>query len=79
MPGSRPPSPRRPRCLLCRQPIRKQPGHESRPDTLACWTHVTGSYQCAGSTSEFDLATFDPNEALRDDLQEETPPEDYCI
>lgn len=66
-------------CRLCRQPIRKLAGHESDPDELSCWTHVDGGYMCKGSYSEYDLATFDPQESLRDDLQEETPPEDYAI
>lgn len=73
-------------CRLCHLPIRKLPGHESRPDNEACWTHVSGGFICPtvrpGAGSEFEVATFDPDEArreLRDDLLEETPPEDYCI
>ena len=46
-------------CGLCKTPIRKQSGDESKPDNLACWIHVTGYYQCPGSRSEFDLATYD--------------------
>lgn len=64
-------------CRICHEPIRKLAGHESRPDTLACWTHVEGGYMCRGSRSEFDLATFDPAENKH--RIEEAPPEDYCI
>ncbi len=69
-------------CLICHEPIRKLAGHETRPDTLACWVHVEGGYMCRGFRSEFDLATFDPAEPVEPAEPvsvTETPPEDYCI
>jgi hypothetical protein len=61
-------------CKLCRQPIRKTLGHESRPGSLACWVHTTGRYQCPGSRSEYDLATYDPASDDSTDLSATTPP-----
>jgi hypothetical protein len=52
-------------CKLCGNSIRKLLGQESTPDSLACWIHLEGHYQCPGSRSEFDLATFDREEAER--------------
>ena len=53
-------------CLLCKEPIRKVTGDESKPARLACWIHETGRYQCFGSRSEYDLATYDPTEVVED-------------
>lgn len=67
-------------CRLCHAPIRKLLGHESDPDELSCWTHVEGGYVCRGARSEFDLATFDPEEQL--ETVSAAPldvPEDYSI
>ena len=47
------------KCKLCSNTIRKQLGDEDKPDSIACWIHTTGFYQCPGSRSEYDLATPD--------------------
>jgi hypothetical protein len=63
-------------CLLCKAPIQKIPGHESKPDDEACWTHVNSGYMCLGSYSEYDTATFDPKERI---LVSADAPDDYNI
>ncbi len=65
-------------CGLCKMPIRKQAGDESKPDKLACWIHLTGRYQCPNSRSEYDLATFNPDKFATIRI-EDTPSEDYSI
>jgi hypothetical protein len=53
-------------CQICKTPVRKMAGDESKPDRLACWTHVTGFHQCPGSRSEYDLATPDFKELAQE-------------
>lgn len=52
-----------PVCKWCQTSIRKMTGDEKKPDNLASWIHMTGYYQCPGSRSEYDLATYDPRGA----------------
>jgi hypothetical protein len=47
-------------CKWCKTPIRKMTGDEQKPNSLACWIHITGFFQCPDSRSEYDLATYDP-------------------
>src|ERR1700679_1030542 len=48
-------------CRLCQNPIRKIAAHHLRPNEKASWVHETGFFQCPGSRSEYDLATYDPD------------------